>query len=210
MDTFQGITTEIISNGQVLKLYDDPDAAESEESRSRQYYVEAVAGSTFQIKVNLTSRFNLYKRDAEHALYMGVKIDGCFNTSYYYTMENLQGKFSRGQLGGHTFAGVRQFCKETRQWTLSDYSFGNLVLSMLRLSVSLNTNISLTESLEENSDPNFSVKQAQELGRIQVTVKSVRLETRKDVYIPNKTPIATIHEAPEKALKGRPIETIVR
>ena len=50
MDTFQGITTEIISNGQVLKLYDDPDAAESEENRSRQYYVEAVAGSTFQVK----------------------------------------------------------------------------------------------------------------------------------------------------------------
>lgn len=42
MDHFQGITAEIISNGQLLKSYNDPDAAEIEDSHARHQYVEAL------------------------------------------------------------------------------------------------------------------------------------------------------------------------
>ena len=210
MDHFKGITAQIVSNGQVLNLYDDPDAAGIEDNFSRHHYVEAVAGSTFQVKVSLRPQFNIRKLDAQHAALIQLKIDGNINTSVYCTTGLLQYEFSRGQVGGHTFTGPKQFCKETGQWMLADYSFGNLVLSRLTLFISIGTNISLTRSLDENSDPGFSVKQAQDLGRIQVVVKRVKIEQRKQAHIPSKEPIVTINEVPEKALKGRPIETTVK
>lgn len=139
MDHFQSITAEIISNGQVLNLYDDPDAAEVEESHARHYYVEVVAGSTFQVKVDLTPQFNFYKMKPEHAVKIRVEIDGIRDTARARTItkRDLQRKSSQGGTVSHTFKSLRHFCKETGQWMRGDYSFGNLVLSMLGLSVSI-------------------------------------------------------------------------
>ncbi len=78
MDHSQGITAEIISNVQVLTLYGDPDAAENGDIH---HYVEAVAGSTFQVKVNLTPQFNFYQMKAQDAVWFRVKIDGNINDS---------------------------------------------------------------------------------------------------------------------------------
>lgn len=136
MDHFQGITAEIISNGQVLKLYDDPDAAENEDSDAHHHYVEAVAGSTFKVNVHLTPQFKLNKMKAEHAVKIRVGIDGGHDSalSSYLTKASLQERFTRGRPYDGTFTGVRQFCKETGQWMMCDYSFGDLVLSMPGLS----------------------------------------------------------------------------
>lgn len=136
MDHFQGVTAEIISNGQVLNLYNDPDSAEIEESHARHHYVEAVAGSTFQVRVELTPEFNFYQMKPENAVSVLVEIDGNFESSLllHHTKRFLQRKFSEGKTGGRTFTGPRHFCKETGQWMLSDYSFGSLALSMLGLS----------------------------------------------------------------------------
>lgn len=60
---------------------------------------------------------------------------------------------------------------------------------------------------EETSDQDFSVDQALDLGKIQVTIQRVRRVKRGIPYFPSTTPIAAINEVPEKALKGRPIET---
>lgn len=76
MDHFKGITAEMFSNGQVMNLYDDPDAAETTETHARHYYVEAVAGSTFQVKVNLTPQFNFYEMKPAHAVSIAIQIDG--------------------------------------------------------------------------------------------------------------------------------------
>ena len=140
MDPFQGITVEIVSNGQALDLYDDPHASEIEEGHSRHHYVEAVAGSTFEVKVSLTSGFNFYRLGAQHAVLMRVEIDSSLKKSTYCPMGELRKSFSQGQTDGHVFSGSTQFCNETGEWMLSDYSFGNLVLSMLYLSISTNNN----------------------------------------------------------------------
>lgn len=139
MDHFQGITAQIISNGQVLDFYDDPDAPEIPESRARHHYVEAVAGSTFQVKVNLTHRFNSCGMKAEDAVKISVVPDGNNRggRAIKYTKKLLRESFSRVYLRSHTFTGPKHFCKETGQWMQSDYSFGNLVLSILCLSVSI-------------------------------------------------------------------------
>ena len=123
----------------MLKLYNDPDSAGIEESHARHYYVEAVAGSTFQVKVDLTPEFNFYKMKPEHAVRIRVKIDGNPNSTsgIYPTKESLQRKFSKGETGGHTVTGPRHFCMEMGSWMRSEYSFGNLVLSMLGLSFSI-------------------------------------------------------------------------
>ena len=132
MDSFQGITTEIISNDQSLILYNDPDAAEVQESHERHYYVEAMAGCTFQVKVNLTPQFKMKRAQA---VYIKVKIDGNFTRTIRCYKTGLQHAFSRGELGGHTFSRYPHFCDETGQWMSSDYSFGNLILGMLNIFV---------------------------------------------------------------------------
>lgn len=73
-------------------------------------------------------------------------------------------------------------------------------------------NVTLTRFLEDIPDSSLSVGQAQELGKIRVIVRRVILKKGQVVYVPGTrtNPIATINEVPEKALKGRPIETTVR
>ena len=138
MNHFQGITAKIISNGQVLDFYDDPDAAEGQDSRACHYYVEAVAGSTFQVKVDLSPEFKIYKTKAEHAVKVSVIMDGKNGSQFLIrTTKYLQEVFSRAKSGTATFTGPRHFCKETEQWMWSHYSFGNLVISMLDLSFSI-------------------------------------------------------------------------
>lgn len=130
MDHFHGITFALIANGEVLNLYDDPDAGEVEESRSRSRYVEAVNGSTFQVKINLTPQFNFYNMRAEHAVLFRIKIDGNIDRWKFVTVGSLQKAFSQTKLGGYTFTGSTDFCKETAQWMRTDFSFSSLVLSM--------------------------------------------------------------------------------
>ena len=92
---------------------------------------------------------------------------------------------------------------------LSDYSFGNLVLSVLFSSISSKNRIQSDKLLEENSDPDFSAKQAQDLGKIQITIQRVKLAKKRASDLPDTRPIATIKGVPEKALKGRSIENTV-
>ena len=133
MDYFQGITAGVISNGQVLDFYEDPDAAGIEENRARHHYVEAVAGSTFQVKVTLTPEFKFCKMKAKDAVDVDVDIDGCDDSSVYVllTKELLQEEFFTGETVEYTFTGPNHFCMQTEQWMRSDYSFSNLILSML-------------------------------------------------------------------------------
>ena len=77
---------------------------------------------------------------AEHAVKIRVEIDGGHGSarSSHPTKAFLQERFTRGRPYDDTFTGVRQFCKESGQWMMCDYSFGDLVLSMLGLSALIN------------------------------------------------------------------------
>ena len=137
MDYFQGITAEVISNGQVLDFYENPDTAGIEEHRARHHYIESVAGSTFEVKVTLTPKFKFYKMKAKDAVDISVDIDNCDDSllPVLVTKKELQGDFSIE----HTFTGPKHFCMQTEQWMQSDYSFSNLTLSMLGLFASSET-----------------------------------------------------------------------
>ena len=131
MDHFQGITVEVISNGQVLNFFGDPDAAVTDENRARHHYIEVVAGSTFQVKMTLTPEFKFHKMTADDAVQILVDIDGCSSLHVLRTKKYLQEKFSKGKTVEEPFIGPRHFCMRTKQWMLRDYSFSNLILSML-------------------------------------------------------------------------------
>ena len=130
MDCFQGITVEILSNDQALILYNDPNAAEIQDNHLRHYYVEAMIGCTFQVKVNLTPQFIL---NGAQAVDFRVEIDGNSPRSTWCTKAYLQKAFSQGKSGGYTFSRIQYFCDKTGQWASSDHAFSTLVLGMLDL-----------------------------------------------------------------------------
>ena len=133
MDYFEGISAEVLSNEQVLDLYESPNTATIEEVRARHQYVEAIPGTTFQVRVNLTPEFNFYKMKAQDAVEITVEIDGYYDTSLrvFFTKKEIQEDFSTGETIGQMFTGPLHFCTQTKQWMQSDYSFSNLILSMV-------------------------------------------------------------------------------
>ena len=75
----EGVKIEIISNGNALPMYDDPDVSEMDLTSTSQHYVEAVTGATFSIRVILTSTFQKGPCDAVRVV---VNFDGA-PTSFY-------------------------------------------------------------------------------------------------------------------------------
>ena len=133
MDYFEGISAEVLCNEQVLDLYESPNTATIEEVRARHQYVEAVPGTTFQVRVNLTSEFNFYQMKAQDAVEIIVEVDGCDDTSLrvFFTKKEIQEEFSTGETIGQMFTGPDHYCMQTEQWMRSDYCFSNLILSMV-------------------------------------------------------------------------------
>ena len=145
MDPLRGIAVEITSNYQVLNLYDDPDAAEAPESRSRNHYVEAVTGSTFQVKVNLNADFDFSKMNNKHSVYVSLNINGQSRTFFReWDKRKLKEMISLSNSAEFLFTGPIQFCKDTGQWMCVDYCFGNLILSMLVFPFQLSSKTGLT------------------------------------------------------------------
>lgn len=81
MNAFQGIVVQVISNGQVLDLYNDPDPADTDDGRTQLHYVEAVTGAKFAVRVMLTTEFHFYDLrpcdGVDVSLSIGGQINGC-------------------------------------------------------------------------------------------------------------------------------------
>lgn len=73
MASYKGVKVEIISNGEVLPMYDDPDVAEMDEVSVPQYFIEATTGATFSIRVTVTPAF---ERGPCDAVRVHVNFDG--------------------------------------------------------------------------------------------------------------------------------------
>lgn len=73
MASCKGVKVEIISNGEVLPMYDDPDVVEMDEVPVPQYFIEATTGATFSIRVTLTRAF---ERGPCDAVRVYVNFDG--------------------------------------------------------------------------------------------------------------------------------------
>lgn len=129
IDPFKGIIVQIISKGTVLDLYNDPDLSEEDDPYASQKYIEVTAGSTFQVKVLLTSDFQLYNIQPRDTVCVTLGIDGSdvFRTAKQESRRTIERYATSGRPTTFEFSNFDHF-SEAGEWIRSDYSFGNLNL----------------------------------------------------------------------------------
>ena len=131
MDSFKGILVQVISNGQILQSYEDPDASNNEDPFQRRQYIEAVTGATFAVKVIFTDQFDLCHISRKDGIMVDLSIDGFdWGHGYYQTREDLEREFRKGTPFTYNFDEFTHFSDKTGQWMKSEYSFSALKLSM--------------------------------------------------------------------------------
>ena len=120
------IDVEVISNGQTLPLYDDPEAEENEEPRTRQSYIEAVTGATFEVKVILRDTFEMGHCDAAR---ITISFDG-EEHGWYADINGGSGPKTRPSQDRQViFSRIAHFDKDLGQWRSGKLSFGALAIS---------------------------------------------------------------------------------
>lgn len=132
MDPFKGILVQVISNGEILKSYNDPDASDNENPYQRQQYIEAVTGATFAIRVMITDQFDLRKISRKNGINVHLTVDG-FDwgwSSYCSTREAIEDKWRTGEPCTFNFDDFTHFSDKTGHWMKSEYSFNALKLGM--------------------------------------------------------------------------------
>ena len=131
MDPFEGILVQVISNGQILDCYDDPDISDDEDPYQRQQYIEAVTGATFTIKVIITDQFDFCHISRKDGIVVILNVDGLgWDHGYNTTRETLEKRFRAGTPYTFPFDDFTHFSNKTGQWMKSEYSFNALKLSM--------------------------------------------------------------------------------
>ena len=131
MDPFKGIVVQIISNGELLDLYDDPDAADNDDdNNTRQHYVEAMTDATFTVKVLLTTAFQLYSLRSMDAVKIRLNLDG--NGVEHFielSRKEIEEELLKGKPGGYDFTTSSDFCLRSGRWMQSEFKFGKLDIS---------------------------------------------------------------------------------
>ena len=131
MDLFKGILVQVISNGQILKSYDDPDASDNEDPYQRQQYIEAVTDATFAVNVILTDQFDFCRIGRKDGVEVRFSIDGNdWGHSFYDTRESIEEGFETEKTSIFEFDEFTHFSDKTGRWMRSEYSFNALELSM--------------------------------------------------------------------------------
>ena len=128
MDPFQGIHVEVISNGEVLTLYNDPDDEPSHDPQVRQRYIEAVTGAVFEVRVRVDRHFNLFSLGRNDVVW--AKID--YDKTHIYGDDLLINPLlhsSRSGAVSRTFSHIDNFCSKEGQWKTGATTFGALVTS---------------------------------------------------------------------------------
>lgn len=118
---------EVISNDQVLQLYDDPETSERGKDFTRWNYVEVVPGAEFKVKITLSKLFGLSSCEA-------VRISVAYDASNHHTGYSIQRskllkKFRSGSDYIVEFDHLNTFCEYSNQWKRGNLAFGALEIS---------------------------------------------------------------------------------
>ena len=131
MDLFKGILVQVISNGEILESYNDPDVSDNENPYQRQQYIEAVTGATFAIKVIITDQFDWCNISRKNGITIELTVDGLdWGHNYYVTREDIEDDLGTGEPYTFNFDDFTHFSDKTGQWMNSEYSFNALKLGM--------------------------------------------------------------------------------
>lgn len=132
MDPFRGILVQVVSNGQILESYDDPDASDNEKPCQRQQYIEAVTGATFAIEVSITDQFDFRNIRRKDGINVRLTVDGFDwgDCCCYSTREEIEDDWRTGEPCTFDFDKFTHFSDTTGQWMESEYSFNALKFGM--------------------------------------------------------------------------------
>jgi len=191
-----GVRIEVISNNQSLNLYADPEAEEKKDTDVPALYVEAVTGSTFEVRVILGNDF---VRGPCDAICVGVRYDGEDRRHTKYLLRKL-----KRQNRIATFSEVTSYNADLGRWQRGSTAFGQLHTSQCSsFAHSIKTLLTISTA-EAVCGP--SPKRLRDLGTISVKVERVRFTgDYKAPHEPGKCPGTRVENVPEKALKGRAI-----
>ena len=129
MDPFEGIHVNIISNGEVLTLYNDPDDEPSHHPRARQRYIEAVTGATFEVEIGFDCHFDLFSLGRNDAIGASIHYDSTHRYGVFLPVDALLNRSRFGGYVSHTFTKIYDFCPKIGQWKVGATTFGALVTS---------------------------------------------------------------------------------
>lgn len=203
MDHFKGVEVEVSSNGQILPLYDDPDAPDNHNSRERQRYIQATTGANFAIKVTLTKDFEFGESQATR---VGIAFDGD-PKPWYSMIKKKAWLFSRS--GTFHFSHLVTYCAASSSWKQSDFMFGGLDISndsFLRLY----RNDADYVLSAESTNSRIQSAQLKGLGQIQLIIERTNVEILRNPYPFSKKQLSRVAEVSEKTLKGSAISSTVR
>lgn len=130
MISLQGVRVEIVSDGRILDLFDDPDASdENVDPYSRALYVEAKQGAKFSVRVILTKDFQYLGLGDNDAVELTLRYDGSGGTSILMSGRDCRRRSMGGRLDvAETFARSWSFCRTSQQWSAGDTCFGDLII----------------------------------------------------------------------------------
>ena len=124
--SFENIKVEVISNGQSLPFYDDPDGTENVKQCTRQNYIEAVTDATFSVKVTLNEAFEMGHCDIA-AISMSFDGGGNEVTGNVNRGSGLKNRPLRDRQV--IFSSVPHFWQSSGQWMHGKLCFGQLTMS---------------------------------------------------------------------------------
>ena len=123
---FRGVRVEVISNQQLLRLFNNPDTAGNDGPWTRQSYIEATTDSAFSVKVSLTKLFQMGPCDAVR---VQISFDGG-EQSYFNEISRYPGLKKKPMKDRQViFSNITHFCEDSGQRKSGQLCFGELVTS---------------------------------------------------------------------------------
>ncbi|KAL8693643.1 MAG: hypothetical protein Q9218_001553 [Villophora microphyllina] len=203
MAKFQSATFEIISEGQSLPIYDDPDADDLQDRFTRQKYVEAVTGATFEVKVTLDPSFDLTGCDAVR---MSVRFD---NSGYNFIADISHEDARLGIRRDARRDSESRYNSKTGQWETAMFTFGKLDISELYHRATAKNYLAYGYSEEESTESAISPEVLKGLGMIRISYRRIRYGRSYDNSASYSRGHARVSEVSEKTLKGQSIENTI-
>ena len=131
MDPFRGIIIEVISEGQNLPLYDDPDIAEHEDAPDPYHqfrYVEATPGAKFEVVIRLTPQFPILDPGPGEGIKYSVRYDGGSGRRFFDPYPTILHSWQTQQAAKVTFSRAGYFDESSRQHMSGDTTFSALTI----------------------------------------------------------------------------------
>lgn len=128
MGPFVRLHVQVISDGKTLKLYNDPDDEPANDPQTRQRYIEAVTGATFEVKVRLDEDFRLSNLNGTDAVRATIHYD---NSPWYhdFVVKDILTAWSKGKPAEHTFWSITRFDEGSQRWKRGATTFSALDIS---------------------------------------------------------------------------------